>query len=467
MASDELAITDRFPDHMSASDAVMWDIEKDPLLRSTITAVAILDRAPNWDRLVSRIDYATRVIPRLRQRVVVPPLRIGHPRWVIDPGFDLTYHLRRTKVPGSGTMREVLDLIQPLSSEAFDRARPLWEFTLVEGMEDGRAAFVQKIHHTLTDGIGGVELAMAILDDRRAARTPKLPSAPAAEPVEVASITAAALVGLARSAVKAGGTLPAAGLRAAYGTARDPVGSVRRAGDLAGSITRMLAPVPPSASPILTGRSLGRHFDIIDMRLADLKAAGRAAGCTTNDAFLAAVVEGLRRYHSRHNVEVNEMRLTMPINLRHGGEELGGNHFAPVRFAVPTDITDPIDRMRHLGAIARRWRSEPALGYSETIAVVLDRLPTSVTTEVFGAMLKHVDVVVTNVPGIPSRSYLAGAELVREYAFAPPAGAAINVALLSHVDAACVGVVSDTAAVPDVDVWLACLLEGFDNVMSG
>lgn len=451
---------------MTASDAVLWDIEQDPELRSTITAVALLDRAPKWDRLVTRIDYASRVIPRLRQRVVASPLRLGARRWVVDSEFDLAYHLRRARVPEPGTFRDLLDLVQPLAEEAFDPARPLWEFTLVEGLEGGQAAFVQKIHHTMTDGVGAIELALAILDGRRNARERELPSVPDPSRTGGLADVAGAVAVAAGSVFRVGWDVPMAGVRAAIGVTRDPVGSVRSASRMAVSVGRMVAPVPKSASPILIGRSLGRRFDTIEVSLAELKLAARRVGCSVNDAFLAAVVEGLRRYHTRHDVEVDQLRLTMPINLRADGQELGGNHFAPVRFAVPTGISEPAVRMQSIGEIARRWRSEPALVHSGAIAAVLDRLPTPITSAVFGAMLKHVDAVVTNVPGIPSRSYLAGAELIREYAFAPPAGAAVNVALLSHLDTACIGVVSDPTAVPDPDVLLSCLVEGFDDVLS-
>lgn len=457
---------DRFPDHMSASDAVMWDIECDPVLRSTIVAVAVLDRSPDWDRLVERIDYASRVIPRLRQRVIVPPFRLGAPRWVVDGDFDLSYHLRRTEVPGTATMHDVLELIQPLAAAAFDPARPLWEFTLVEGMEGGRAAFVQKIHHTLTDGLGAIELALSILDGRRNTKSPELPPEPEPERTDALFDAGGAVFGMTRSTVSAVFALPGIGVRAAVGVVRDPIGSARRSFGMATSVVRMIAPVPRSASPILGERSLRRRFDTVDMPMGVLKKAAHAAGCSTNDAFLAAVTDGLRRYHARHDVEVGELRLTMPISTRHEGDGLGGNHFAPARFAVPIGIDDPAERMRRLGAIARHWRAEPALEHSDSIAFVLDLLPPTVTTEVFGAMLKHVDAVVTNVPGIPSLSYLAGAEMLREYAFAPPTGAAINVALLSHVDTACVGVVIDCAAVPDEDVLMECLVEGFDDVLA-
>ncbi|MFN8050776.1 MAG: wax ester/triacylglycerol synthase family O-acyltransferase [Acidimicrobiales bacterium] len=464
MTTEDHAADGGYPSHMGPAEAVLWDIESDPVLRSTITALAILDRAPNWDRMVHRLDIATRTIPRLRQRVVEPPLRLGSPRWVTDPEFDLEYHLRRAEVPAPGTLRDVLDLVQPLAIAPFDRSRPLWEFTLIEGLEDGRAAFVQKVHHTVTDGVGGIELALSILDERRVVRNPELPPLPEAGSVDSLSATTDALAGTARSLLRTGVNLPIAGARAAADTAMHPIRNVGRAIGLTRSVGKMVAPVPRSASPIMTERSLRRRFDTIDVTLSQLKKAAKVADGTANDALLAAVVEGIRRYHVRHEAELDELRITMPINLRHAGGE-HGNHFAPARFAVPANIDDPVDRMRVVGSIARRWRAEPALDSSDAIALVLDRLPTPVTTAVFGAMLKHVDVVVTNVPGIPSRSYLAGAELLREYAFAPPTGAALNVALVSHVHTACIGIVSDGAAIPDHDVLVECLVEGFDEVL--
>jgi WS/DGAT/MGAT family acyltransferase len=454
-----------WPDYMNPSEAVLWDIEKDPMLRSTITVVALLDHAPDHGRFLDRLDYASRVIPRLRQRVVVPPLRLSRPHWVVDPAFDLAYHVRRAHVPAPGTLREVLDLAQPLAMAGFDRARPLWEFTLVEGMEDGRAALIQKIHHTVTDGIGGIELAMAVLDDQPDQDDRVLPDEPAPGALGPVMNAVGALGQDARAALRDVLGLPLAATRAAISTTRDPIGSARRAGALGRSVARMIAPVPESASAILTGRSLRRRFETIDLRLPDMKASAQVAGGTVNDAFIAAVVEGLRRYHARQDDDVPQLRLTMPISLRGEGDTAGGNHFAPVRFAVPTDIADPVERMHQLGEIARRWQSEPALDHADAIASVLDRLPVTITTGVFGAMLKHVDAVVTNVPGIRTRSYLAGAEVERAYAFAPASGAAVNISLLSHLDNACVGVVTDVAAVPDESLLVACLVEGFDDVL--
>ncbi len=166
---------EEFEHRLGASDSVLWDIEKDPVLRSTITAVALLDRVPDWERLQRRLEHGSHLVPRLRQRVVVPPLRVGAPRWIDDPRFDLDYHLRRVgahEAPsGADPLRAALDVAQTLSLAPFDRARPLWEFTLVEGLPGGQAAFVQKVHHTVTDGVGGIRLALMLVDD--AADTPE------------------------------------------------------------------------------------------------------------------------------------------------------------------------------------------------------------------------------------------------------------------------------------------------------
>lgn len=463
---DEVVTSDAFTDHMTAPDAVMWDIEKDPVLRSTITAVAVLDRAPDWERLRARVDRASRLIPRLRQRVVVPPLRIGPPRWVVDPHFDLDFHLRRVRAPGDGSLRAVLDTAQPIAMEGFDRARPLWSFTLVEGLADGRAALIQKLHHSMTDGVGGIELALTLLDDRRLVDEPPMPPEPRAGDATPSAVFVRTLRDQASRSLGVVGAAPGSVLRAVTDLARSPATSVRRTGEVAASLGRLLAPVPEPASPIMRDRSLARRFDTLDVPLAALKDAGHASGGTLNDAFVAAAVGGLARYHDSHGSALEEVRLTMPVSFRQPGDPLGSNRFAPLRFAVPATVRDPVERMRVVGDVARRWQHEPALAFTDGIAFVLDRLPVSVTTSIFGGMLKHIDAVVTNVPGFPSTCYLAGAELERQYAFAPPSGAAVNIALLSHRDLACVGVVSDVAAVPDHDRLLACLAEGFDEVLA-
>lgn len=455
---------------MSASDTVLWSLEHDPILRSTITAIAILDRSPDWDALRRRVAHATELMPRLRQRVVEPSNPGGVPRWVFDDDFDLDYHLRRVRSPAPGSRRDVLDLATPIATQPFDHTRPLWEFTLVEGMEHGEAALIQKLHHSITDGEGAVALAMLLLDEQRDA-SPERPTAPtgqaaatAAEPTlqrALGDLGGRWVRGLAGAA-----NLSTSLARTALGTAVDPIGTARQAGALARSMAKAVAPIPESASPIMRSRSLSRRLDTIDLPLADLKAAAHAAGGTMNDAFLAGVIGGLTRYHDQHQSPIDTLRITMPISIRRADDALAGNHFVPARFEVPCTITDPAARILALGAIARDWQHEPFLAHSDALATLLAHLPAGVTSDIMGSMLKHVDAVATNVVGLPTPTYLAGAELVREYAFAPPSGAAVNVALLSHVDTACIGVVSDASAIPDDALLMQCLVESFDQVLA-
>jgi WS/DGAT/MGAT family acyltransferase len=457
----------RFSTHLNESDSVLWTIERDPVLRTTIVAVSLLDRTPNWKRLRQRMDEACRQVPRLRQKVVLTPMRAGPPRWQDDERFDVDYHLRRVACPPPGDLRAVLDMAGLVAMAAFDKDRPLWEFTLVEGLPGGRAAFIQKVHHAFTDGIGGIKMAELLLDDSRspaaASRTEPAERSKRTSSLEAVlqpvAANARTVAGLSLRGARA---LPSFAAVAALRPDRVIGSSVRSAR----SIAKLLAPAMTPLSPVMIGRGLSRHLDTFDVPLADMLSAAHTAESTLNDAFLASVTEGLRRYHELRGAPVTSLRVTMPINVRRPGDPLGSNRFVPARLAIPIDAVDAAQRMQRLGALSRRWRAEPALPMSNVIAGVLNRLPVAMTTSIFGGMLKAIDFVATNVPGLPHRVYLAGAEVVREYAFAPPSGAALSVALLSHGDQCCIGVNIDTAAVPDADLLITCLREGFDDVLS-
>lgn len=460
----------RFAHHMSDEDALMWNIEKDPVLRSTIVAVALLDSVPDWERLRRRIDRTTCFIPRLRQRVVSPPFRIAPPRWMAESTFDLDFHLRRTRLAGPGTMRALLDALQPIATTSFDRARPLWEFTLFEGLDgpDGeRAAFAMKVHHSVTDGVGGMALLAHFVDlTRDAAERPEheVPAALAPENTRMFDVMRHSVAHSRRRALGIALRVPMGLARATVGAIQDPIGTATRAVRTTRSIARTLAPATRPMSPIMLGRGLGRRLEVFDVPLDDMRRIAKVTDASLNDVFVAAVIGGVRRYHERHGAAPIELRMTLPINLRQGDDDAGGNRFAPARFPVPTAIDDPRARIVAVGALVREWRAEPALQMTSTLAGILNRLPTATTTALFGGMLKCCDFVTSNVPGAPVPVYVGGARVERLYAFAPPAGSAFNVALISHCDTCCVGVVIDTEAVPDPDVLLRCLRAGFDEV---
>jgi WS/DGAT/MGAT family acyltransferase len=458
---------DRFAHHMSDADALMWNIEKDPILRSTIVAVAILDREPDFGRVRRRLARASITIPRLRQRVLSPPFRIGPPRWANEANFDLDFHLRRVRLAAPGDHRCLLELVAPIAQSSFDRARPLWEFTIVEGLTGGRAAVVMKVHHSVTDGVGGIDLLSQLVDTERDADEPEaLAEPPKPQALDAFALLRDSIDHTTRRWLGISRRTPAMIGGAVVTTARAPLRAAANALDTARSIGRMLAPATAPMSPLLVMRGLGRRLDTFEVPLDDLKRAAKFVNGSVNDAFVAAVVGGLSRYHARHGTVLSELRMTLPINLRTSAHGSAGNQFAPVRFPVPASIDDPAARMTAIGTLVRGWRAEPALQLTSTLAGVLNRLPTATSTALFGGMLKCVDFVTSNVPGAPIPVFVGGAQVEAFFAFAPPSGSAVNVTLVSHCNSCCIGIVTDTAAVTDPDVLIESLREGFAEIVA-
>jgi diacylglycerol O-acyltransferase len=446
---------------MRASDAFTWYMERDPALRSTVVVIDWLDRAPDWEVLVDRVDRISRLMPSLRQRIVESPFRLTVPRWAYDPHFDLHWHLSRIAAPPPGTRGAVLELARRAAMAAFDLARPLWEVTLVEGMAEGEAALIIKLHHSLSDGVGAMRMLAIVADrQREPADLGELPPVPPAETADLLTLvtgTVGALAGRAAGLARrgAGATIPA-WIR----WSRDPLGYVGGAVGMARSVYRTAGPNNTTLSPLMRERATTRQLAMIEVSLDALKKSAKSAGGTVNDAYLAAVTGGLRRYHERHGAAVGSLRALMPINLRSGQDAGWGNRITLQRMVVPVGETDPAARMRALHRVASAAREEPSLSVTEAIAGALNMLPVGYV----GGILKHVDFVASNVPGVPVPVYLAGSKITGMFAFGPTIGASVNTTLMSYDGSCDIGVNIDTAAVPDPDVLLGCLRESLAEI---
>ena len=345
----------------------------------------------------------------------------------------------------------------------FDVAHPPWEFTLVEHLDGGCAAFVMKLHHSLTDGIGGMQLLLTLFDtDSEGPTQGPLPVPPARSADGPAQLLAATLLHgggrlLEFARHQATGAVPRL-LRAG----RHPVQRARYVIETTRSVGRTVAPVSHTLSPLMTARSLGRDLAMLEVGLGNLKKASAAAGGSVNDGFMAAVTGGLRRYHEHHGQPVDELRVTLPISTRTPDDPIGGNRITLERFAVPVAMRDPTARIRAIARRCRTARDERSVPYANTIAGALNLLPTGAV----GTMLKHVDFLASNVPGFGCPLYLGGARVTAYIPFGPTIGAAVNVTLLSYNGTCGIGVTVDTAAVPDTDVFMTCLREGFDEVLA-
>lgn len=449
--------------HVSETDAFTLHLEQDPLLRSTIVAVAVLDRTPDWDDLVLRMERATRITPTFRQKLVPSPLRLAPPRWIVDPAFDLHWHLRRAAVPEGGGLDEVIEFARTAGMAAFDHDRPLWEFTVLEGLADGRAALVMKVHHALTDGIGGIQLAADVIDLERDGRERRpLPDEPHGGEHPPGESLVDALAYDARQIGRAGfGLVRRAPANAAVWLSH-PVRTAGEAVDTVRSIGRMVRPVTETRSPVMTDRQLRWHYQCLDIPFEDLRRAGRAIDGTLNDAFLGGLSGGLRRYHEALDAPVDRLRVTMPISIRTDLDGPGGNHITLVRFEAPVGTVDPVERMREIHALCLDAREESAIPYSNQIAAVLNLLPVRIA----GDMLKHVDLLASNVPGFDGEVFVSGARVDGFYAFGPTTGAAANVTLMSYNGVCHIGITTDAGAVPDPDAFTEALRAGFDEVIA-
>jgi diacylglycerol O-acyltransferase len=441
----------RFEDRMRDADALAWSIEKDPMLRSTIVAVLILDRTP--DRALMAESSS--------------PWSLAPPRWEVDPYFDLDYHLRWTRVAGSEDVEQVLRVAEPIAMQGFDRDRPLWEMTVVEGLTDDRAAVIMKIHHSITDGVGAVKIGMVLFDLERTPPGPPvpLPPAPTVHVLNRAERFADAFGHERRRQLGMARRFPSVLGRALTRAAADPGAA---AGDVATTVVsaaRMLRPASTPLSPVMTGRSLSMHFDTLTVPLAETKAAAKRGGGKLNDAFVTAVGRGMRYYHEKHGASPEKLRMGMPINVRTAATaDLAGNQWAPTRFLLPIAVDDPLEHLQVVRGVIATQRAEPAVGLVEPLASVLYRFPTTMLAGLFGSMLRGVDFTTSNVPGVPVPLYFAGAKLLAQFPFGPLSGAAANLCLLSYVDELHIGVNTDPAAVVDPDVFHACLSSGFEDI---
>lgn len=446
---------------MTGWDFATWrTASDDPVMRSTIIGLLVLDSAPDWQTLVERFDRASRVATVLREKVVEGPFGFEHPRVIIDPNFDLSFHLRRFRMPAHSTWTDVLDDARRQSMTDFDKDRPLWRVTLLEGLPGGKAALLIKLHHAIADGQGAVMLGAALFDF-----TPEgqdlgpMPPEPVGEPLGQAGFVDAAvrdnLGWVARSAsdvIRGIGPLTVAAMK-------DPSEALNRIMRTAGSVLRMTkVPLGPM-SPLMTARSINYHFDTFDLPFSAIKETAKANGQTANDVFLAAIASGLGEYHRRLGKPVDNLRVNMPISLRKPGQG-AENAVTIARFELPVSDPDPIAVMKHVGTTVKRFRKEPALALADELAEVSRLIP----PELISAVAQASDLTASNVPGVPVPVWMGGAQVLSMYPLVATIGAAVNVTMLTYNGTASVGVSTDDAAVDDREELVRCLRAGFRTV---
>ncbi|MBS9533445.1 wax ester/triacylglycerol synthase family O-acyltransferase [Mycobacterium sp. M1] len=460
----ELVDAAGLPTELGAVDYLMHRGEANPRTRSGIMGVELLDTTPDWERFRAVFENVSRRVLRLRQKVVVPTLPTAAPRWVVDPDFNLDFHVRRIRVPEPGGLREVLDLAEVNLQSPLDVSRPLWAATLVEGLAGGRAATMLHLSHAVTDGVGGAAMFGQIYDLERNPPARQLPPQPVPQDLSPGDLMRDGINHLPGALL--GGTRDAliGVLGMATRTVRDPLSTVTGAIDYLRSGARVVSQAA-DPSPLLKRRSLSTRTEALDIRLADLHRAAKAGGGSINDAYLAAVSGALGRYHRALGVPIATVPMAVPVNLRAEADPAGGNRFTGVNLAAPVGVVDPVERIKRIRTQMTQRREEPAMDLIGSIAPVLTVFPTPVLEQLTGSVV-GADVQASNVAFYPGETYIAGAKVLRHYGIGPLPGVAMMVVLISRGGECTITVRYDRAAVRDEKLFAECLVGAFDEVLA-
>ena len=420
---------------------------------------------PSYEDFLEQVESRLHLVPRYRQKLAFPRFEMGRPMWVDDPSFNLEYHVRNTALPKPGSMDQLRQLAARVFSQRLDRSKPLWETWLVQGLDPNRFALISKTHHSMIDGVAGVDLASVLFDlSPVPSRVEREPWAPQPEPSD-AELVAEGVKGVVQR--------PFSLVGKAIESVQNPgrtVSTVRESAEAIGEVLWAgLNPAPDV--PINTEIGPHRRLENVPASLDDFKVVKRAFGGTVNDAVLAVVAGAMRRFlHSRGvRTEGMELRALVPMSIRSEADmSSGGNQIAAMRGPLPVYVEDPVERLRVVReSMAGVKESKQALG-AEVIAGLQDFAPPTLLAQAsrLNFSTRLFNLIVTNVPGPQFPLYLLGRELQEliPVAFLPE-NHALAIAIMSYNGTVDFGLLADYDAMSDVEYVARAIRESLDELL--
>ncbi len=423
---------------------------------------------PDMEAFLEQIRKRLHLVPRYRQKIAHTALDSGRPVWIDDPSFNLEYHVRHTALPTPGEWDQLCALTSRIFSQQLDRSKPMWEMWLIEGLSDDRFALISKTHHSLIDGISGVDLATMLFDMSPGPppiKHPSRPWSPRKEP-GTAELLAAGLKG----AVRAGYELAEGALDALT----HPDRALARAREMAEGIGEIvwagLNPAPETPLNVEIGPH--RRYVGIEKQLEDFKLVKNAFGGTVNDVVLSVVAGALRAFLISRGVRTEgvELRALVPVSVRAEDEHQQlGNRIVAMRGPLPVYIADPIQRLRFVShAMDGLKESKQALG-AEVIAGVQNFAPPTLLAQAsrLNFSTRLFNLIVTNVPGPQFPLYVLGREMLAAFPVAfLPEHHALAIAIMSYNGQMNFGLLGDFDALPDIDFIGASIDAELANLVS-
>ncbi|MEV6156613.1 wax ester/triacylglycerol synthase family O-acyltransferase [Nonomuraea sp. NPDC052129] len=442
-------------DHMSPLDAAFLDLEdEEPEVSMAISSVAVFEGpAPVPEEFLAAIRARLPLVPRYRQKARQVPLDLGSPVWVDDPAFDLSYHVQRVALAPPGDDTALHDRIGDIMSQRLDRARPLWEYWVIEGLSGGRWALVSKVHLCMVDGVSGTHLYQVILDEtpQGGAEPPPDVWAPAPEPSTL-SLTAGALRDLLLNPVEQ--------TRMIGRALAAPRATVRRVANTARGLIALTSALWPASASTLTG-PIGeyRRYAVGRGSLTDVKEIAHRADATVNDVVLSAISGAFRHLLLQRGEEphAHAVRSLVPVSVRARGEEgVCENRVSLMLAFLPVHVADPVARLRAVHEHLAELKASGEAQAGEAMTALAGHepfLPISWGLRLAAHLpQRHVVTVTTNVPGPRGPLYLLGRRVLEILTYVPIAlRLRTGVSIFTYGDQVTFGVTGDYDSAPEVE----------------
>jgi diacylglycerol O-acyltransferase / wax synthase len=452
---------------MSPLDASFLHVE-DAVTHMHIGSVGIFEGpAPGPGEVRPAIAARLALVPRYRQKVRFVPLALGRPAWVDDPHFNLDYHVRRTALPAPGGDEELRNLVGRVMSQQLDRAKPLWELWVAEGLDDGRWALISKTHHCMVDGVSATDLLSVILSKQREPEREEIRAwRPDPEP-NSAELIAHSLSLRAASPYEAARTVLSA--------ARGPRRVAGKTLEAARGVANLRSLLSPDSSSSLNG-PIGPHrrWDWATARLSDIKRVREEHGGTVNDVVLAVIAGGFRELllARGERVDGRVIRTLVPVSVRAGDERGTYNNKVSAMFAeLPIGLEEPVARLRSVHEQMQDLKQSGQAVAAERLTALSGFAPAMLLALAgrVGTRLpqRSVNTVTTNVPGPQKPLFLVGRRMLEAFPFVPLGGhVRIGVAIFSYDGGINFGVTGDADTAPDIGVLCRGIEHGVSELLS-
>ena len=439
-------------DRMNPLDASFLAIEdgKNPM---HIGSVATFEGPPpTYGDVVRMVASKLPLVPRYRQKVRMVPFQLGRPVWVDDPNFQILYHIRHTAVPSPGNADQLRNIAGRIFAQNLDRAKPLWEMWIVEGLKDGKWALISKVHHAMVDGVSGADLLQVILDTDPAVTEPIIEDwDPAREPSSLAVLADATIDRLME---------PVDALRGLPALARSPLPGGMSVGDVGRSLR--------AYGSILFGKNVDlngpigphRRWSWAKSSLADIKTIRSVLPGTVNDVVLAVITRGFRDLlQSRGaDLEGRVVRTLVPVSVRSAAEKgVHNNRVSGMFPGLPVGIADPVERLREIQRQMDGLKESKMAVAGDSLINLGGFAPPmllALGTRLASRMPQRtLNTITTNVPGPQIPLYIQGRQMIEAYPYVPIQGnVRIAIAIFSYLGGMNFGVTGDYDTTADIDV---------------